>query len=378
MKLFVAFLACLPAFAAWPNGYTQRYTITVGAAQVPSSQTGFTQPITGTYSWMADTGHGGQVTHTASTTCSTETITCPMDLIFTSDANGSTLLKWEIEKYDNTTGAIVAWVGWGANSISNGAKIYAFAGNSGVSTWQGGLIGSAWDSNTQMLYHMPPGSGTPSAKDSMGLHNGSMVGSPTVPTGVAGELDGAGSFVTSGSLDTGANSFSTGFRRSGTIQCWVNVQGADTGAGFPCISDFDGTNGINVRVDHGSTTATCYLFPGNYRATTTFTFTGSTWYMLTCVYDGVGAHVYMYVNGSTVNSAALSGDVVSSTAHLKVNLAFGQQGDANYDEVRFTTSVWSANRIQTEYNAQSAPSTFAAITGPDAPPSSGARRRLIQ
>lgn len=376
MRLLLIILLAIPAWAGWPNGYAQRYTITVGAAQVPSSQTGFTQPIVGTFSWMADTGHGGQVTHTASVACSTETITCPMDLIFTSDANGSTLLHWEIESYSNTTGAIVAWVGWGANSISNGAKIYAWAGNSSVSTWQGGAIGTAWESNSKYVYHMPPGSGTPSTNDSTGANNGTTSGTVN---GVAAKLDGGASVASGTDISVGSSAFTLGLRRSGTFSCWVNIASSASGSGTPCVGDYDGTVGMNLRVDQANTTATCYVYPNNQRATVTFSFSTGTWYFLTCVLDGVGGFVHIYVNGgSNTASAALGNDIGISSAPLRYGVVFGQFGNATFDEERMTLSVWSADRTTTEYNAQSAPSTFAAVTGPDAPPSSGAiRRRFI-
>ena len=113
----VAFLATLTAgaqsipmpgpgmCAQASNGYAHHLIFTFNV-HPNSNLIAFPNLISGTYAGMADTGHGGYVTHT--TTLNGRTV--PADLIFTSDSAGSTLLSWEIESWSNATGAIVAWV----------------------------------------------------------------------------------------------------------------------------------------------------------------------------------------------------------------------------------------------------------------------------
>src|SRR5271157_471130 len=134
-KLLLLVCLAAPAWATWPNGYAGRLLFTFNV-HPNSTLTNFPNLISGTYSQFADTGHGGYVSHTV--TLNGQTV--PADLIFTGDAMGATItLSWEIESWNNTTGAIVAWVQatrLAGSGSSYDTLIYAFAGNSGVTTYQ--------------------------------------------------------------------------------------------------------------------------------------------------------------------------------------------------------------------------------------------------
>src|SRR5208282_6682714 len=71
----------------WSNGYTYQRTITINYSQVPNTnQTNFPVLISGTYSYLATTGNGGNVTNANG-----------YDIIFTSDAAGATILPFQRE-----------------------------------------------------------------------------------------------------------------------------------------------------------------------------------------------------------------------------------------------------------------------------------------
>jgi len=91
----------IPAAAqSWSNGYAHRRTITVNHAKVPNTdQTSFPVLISGTYSYLATTGNGGDVTSSSG-----------YDIIFASDAGGATPLTFERESYNSSTGAVNFWV----------------------------------------------------------------------------------------------------------------------------------------------------------------------------------------------------------------------------------------------------------------------------
>ena len=96
--------------------------------------------------------NGGKVQNTVS--CGVNSITCPADLVFTSDSGcSSPLAGWEIQSYTATTGQIIAWVIVPTLSVSTNTLIYACAGNAAITTFQGGSAGSAFDSNTKVVYH---------------------------------------------------------------------------------------------------------------------------------------------------------------------------------------------------------------------------------
>src|SRR5580700_7802186 len=95
----------LPA-SAYSNGYVYSRAITVASAVVPSTQVNFPMLVYGTYSYLATFPNGGMIHNTA--TLNSQAV--PADLIFTSDAAGTTLLKWEVASYAPATGKIEAWV----------------------------------------------------------------------------------------------------------------------------------------------------------------------------------------------------------------------------------------------------------------------------
>ena len=144
----ILLLACTPALAGWPNGYAYRAVFTFNVHPA-SNLTAFPNLISGTYPQLADTAHGGYVTHT--TTVNGQTV--PADLILTSDAAGNTLLSWEIENWNNTTGAIVAWAQDDRLAASD-TLIYAWVGNSSVTTYQC-TASATWDTTFKAVWHFP-------------------------------------------------------------------------------------------------------------------------------------------------------------------------------------------------------------------------------
>jgi hypothetical protein len=140
--IVVSCLLCLlawitPAVAQpWSNGYAHRRVITIDHTKVPNTdQTNFPALISGTYSDLAITTNGGNVTNSNG-----------YDIIFTSDAGGATALPYERESYNAATGAVNFWVQVPTLSHTSDTIIYMFYGNSTVTTDQTNKT-AVWDSN---------------------------------------------------------------------------------------------------------------------------------------------------------------------------------------------------------------------------------------
>src|SRR5437879_8736598 len=91
--LVVAFCASLFAYQTpaaaqgWSNGYGYRRTVTIDHTKVPNTdRTNFPMLFSGTYAYLATTSNGGGVTNANG-----------YDIIFTSDANGTSVLPFEQE-----------------------------------------------------------------------------------------------------------------------------------------------------------------------------------------------------------------------------------------------------------------------------------------
>ena len=169
-----------PAAAQSSNGYSYRRTITLSHTKVPNTdQTNFPVLISGTYSYLATTANGGNVTSSNG-----------YDIIFTSDAGGASPLAFERESYNSSSGAVDFWVKVPTLSHSTDTVIYLFYGNSSITTDQSNGTG-VWDTHYQGVWHLPNGT-TLSGSDS--TVNGYTLNNNNSTAAVSGEIDGAAIF----------------------------------------------------------------------------------------------------------------------------------------------------------------------------------------
>jgi len=136
-----------PAAAqSWSNGYVFRRAITIDHTKVPNTdQSNFPVLISGTYSYLATAPNGGDVTSLSG-----------YDIIFTSDAAGTTVLPDERESYNYFTGAVLFWVKAPTLSHTTDTVIYMFYGNGSITTDQSNKMG-VWDANYKGVWHLANG-----------------------------------------------------------------------------------------------------------------------------------------------------------------------------------------------------------------------------
>jgi hypothetical protein len=190
------------------NGYAYRRAVTIDHTKVSNTdQLNFPVLISGSYSYLATTANGGNVTNANG-----------YDITFTSDASGFSPLAYEREMYNASNGAVDFWVQVPVVSHGSDTVIYMFYGNSSVTTDQSNVTGT-WDSNYAGVWHFPTGS-TLSASDSTSNGNNGTINSASATNG---EIDGAASF--SGSLNpiTLANSTSLSITGNLTIEAWIKT-----------------------------------------------------------------------------------------------------------------------------------------------------------
>src|SRR5205823_1120398 len=100
------------------------------------------------------------------------------DIGFYADSGGSTKLKWEVEKYDGTTGQLIAWVKIPSVSSSTDTVFYLMYGDSSINTDQSDPP-NTWESNFKGVYHLGDGStvvGTDSTGQAAGSNHGTHIG----------------------------------------------------------------------------------------------------------------------------------------------------------------------------------------------------------
>lgn len=127
---------------AYANGYDFRRKVTVDNTQVSGSTDHSNFPVlfSETISDLADTSNGGNVQSSSGD-----------DIRF--ESTGGTKFDYEIDKYDNTTGELVAHVEVPTLNVDSDTEFYLYYGNSSVSTPEENPSGT-WNSDYLSVFHL--------------------------------------------------------------------------------------------------------------------------------------------------------------------------------------------------------------------------------
>jgi len=365
----VKFAACLAllCFSVPAFGYTGFRRFTIDHTQTgTANSTNFTVLLSGTFAEFATIANGGDVQNTVS--CGVNSITCPADLVFTSDSGCSNPLSgWEFESYSATTGQIVAWVIVPTLSVSTNTLIYACVGNSAITTFQGGSQGAAFDSNTKVVYHFPNGTTLSTTDSSSGGYNATSANSPTAVTAEIG----GGVHFNGSSQDVESSSFPWTGTSGVTVSFWNYVTSGQVQNSFAFTVGNSATTdphrfsvsapwgSSDIIWDYGANST------GTGRVSTHYTSYLGAWTYITLVSTGSGnTYQAIYLNGAVAASASSSasstvtGDLIVG-AYPYANQYGPPYHNGSMDEFRISSVVRSASWILAEYNNQSNPSTFA-------------------
>jgi hypothetical protein len=198
---------------SWSNGYSYRRAITIDHTKIPNmDQTNFPVLVSGTYSYLANTGSGGYVSNSNG-----------YDIIFTSDASGTSNLSYETEGYNSSTGAATFWVK--IPNVSHSPRdtvFYMFYGNSSVTADQSNKPG-VWDSSYKGVWHLGNGStlsGADSTSNGYTLTNNNGTTATSGVIGGAASFNGSNNYLSNSSLSINAGS-------SITVSYWNYVTSAN-------------------------------------------------------------------------------------------------------------------------------------------------------
>lgn len=271
------------------------------------------------------------------------------DILFTS-SDGQTKLKHEIEKYDNTTGQLVAWVKLPAASSSSDNVIYMFYGNSSATDQSDKQ--NVWDSNYKGVWHLGNGTTLSASDSSFNANNGTVSG----PTAASGQVDGAASFDGVSNYATLTNSLPV-LNSDFSVSFWVdpsatanNIVVGNTNVGGMTVMLISNIVKLGMygtgQVSAGST-----AIPTNQWSHVTVTYTAST------------QKAQAYINGVQDGNGA--------TANFAWTDTFNRMGgNTNFyfagalDEVKISNKIRSADWIRAEYNNQAIPDQYVLVDGP--------------
>jgi hypothetical protein len=331
--------------------------MTIGHTKVPGTQSNFTVLVSVTDPALKTVANGGHVANANG-----------YDIGFYSDSGGTTKLKWQVEKYDGTTGNLIAWVKIPSVSSSTDTVFYLMYGNRAINTDQSDPA-NTWDSDFKAVWHLGNGT-TLSLIDSISgnsLTNNGTVGATTgIIDGAAGTFNGTSQSLNSPPIDL----TSTGHVM---LTAWVNTAAFanDDGLFFEFSNNFNlNPGGFLVDPNDGPTSefVVGLLNDGGHNEGY-FTRPSTGW------------HYYAFTFDFTAQAGALAtGAYVDAIAQVLTQNKFitGSPGfhAGNYpfyimsrgattlfhqgvvDEVRLSSIFRSPDWITTEFNNQSSPGTF--------------------
>ena len=255
-----------------------------------------------------------------------------------------------MEKYDGTTGNLIAWVKIPSVSSSTDSVFDLMYGDSTINTDQSDPLNS-WESNFKGVYHLGDGStvvGTDSTGQAAGTKNGTL-------TAGAGEINGdiAGMSGNSANYVSLADPSLFPITTSWTISAWLKPVAGNHVAVFWGGSSNNGPHiGMNYpifnswRVAFGGTSC-----DGGSLDT-------SNLHVLVGTFDG--SNLRLYKNGSLVGGPTAASPATSITSEALIGRgALGNSPwSGDIDEVRIAATARSAGWITTEYNNQNSPGTF--------------------
>jgi hypothetical protein len=381
--LFLLCFCAVPASAAFSNGYSYERAITIPYTSVTGGANlanfpalvcfNTTLTVGGACPTVSDLTYGISGSHVTNSS--------GYDIIFTSDAAGTTKLNWEIELYTGSTGAAYFWVQIPTLSgVSPSTTFYMFYGNSSISTLQ--TPGSPWDSNYVAVYHLKEQSGTTSANSVSSATNATWThlksgGANPTPT-TSGEIDGALTFSGAVGTNDDEDDVSSVFGLTAanvTMEAWANISslttlhGAFLKIGSGCASGStpenctypntgtNGTPGTGYAMGIGSgaydTAGSNFLllYETNRWMTATTGFTATGWHSAAFVV-GASGYPQAYLDGVSAYSDSSTGPVAPAGTTY-IGGYEGSAGDRHFDgtldEVRISNTIRSGNWIATEY-----------------------------
>ncbi len=328
----------------YDSAWSYRTKLTIDRTKVSNSdQTDFPVLIATTNPLWKSVNHSGHVG-----------LDTGNDIVFVSD-DGVKKLNHEIESYDPSTGALVAWVRVPTLSYTADMHLYMYYGNPSASDQSNPT--AVWSNHFTRVYHLSD-SGPAVVKDATGTHDGTASGAVTF--GQTGAIDAATTFdgTTGGDIDTGyvlpssnfsistwAKSSATGINNRLLGANGTNIIWGARNVSTSLLSTLNGTNGqgsINVNVPNLS---------------------GDWHYLELTTDDTDGTH--LYDDGVLVGSANIKSILATDSLHIG-NDADGSPTDmfdGSVDEFHTATTARSADWVATEFANQQSPHTFYALSG---------------
>ena len=286
------------------------------------------------------------------------------DIVFTLN-DGITKISHEIEYYDSSSAALVAWIRMPVlhGSIPESNIIYMYYKTTNQENQQS--TNAVWSADYSLVMHMHNNSGV--QKDSSSnAHTGTMMGNAAYT--VSGKIGSAVSFDGTDDWIEVPDHASLDGKNKITLSAWI----------YDTANDSSARGIISKRVSSSSEKA-YYLYysdPGKYTfrpdsdtsGALSSALTASAWHYVTIIFDGSAAaadRIKFYADGSLFDTktAAIT-DIPDTAAKLHIgilNASYGYSWQGMIDEVCVSTNIRSDAWIKTCFSNQGSPVNFRTV-----------------
>jgi hypothetical protein len=246
-------------------------------------------------------------------------------------------------------------VSWSSAGASNGTHVLTAvardaAGNQTTSASVSVTVANSGASGLVAYYPFEEGTGTTTVDGSGSGNNGTLSGAVTWTT--AGHNGGALSFDGIDDLVTVADANSLDLTTGMTLEAWVYPT-ALSGWRTVVIKEVSGDLGYLLYANDSNPRPAGYVRVGgsSRSAAGSSGLPLNTWTHLATTYDG--ATLRLYVNGTQVGSAGVSGAIQTSTLPLRIggNSIWGEYFSGKIDEVRVYNRALSATEVSADMNS---------------------------
>ncbi len=297
------------------------------------------------------------------------------DILFTS-SNGTTKLDHEIESYNSSTGALVAWVRIPSLSATVDTEIFMYYGYSGASNQQNPT--GVWNSDYSGVWHMnnDPSGSSPQVADSTSNNNdGVSSGSMTSGDLVSGQIGTALDFDGTDDYISVANASSLNPTTAVTFSAWSYFRDTSGGGyiiGKPYTSNASPWH--NFRVYHRSDNdryeySVTKQTNTSVETTSASTYAPNNWRYVTVTYDGTDMKLYVDGNLDKTTTSAGTLEAYATSIYFGREVGTGRHNGI-IDEGRISTIARDADWIKTEYYNQVNPSNTYTLDPPESGTSS--------
>ncbi|MHC4638572.1 MAG: DUF2341 domain-containing protein, partial [Planctomycetota bacterium] len=277
--------------------------------------------------------------------------------------NSGVKLAHETERYENTSGELVAWVKVPFISSTSDTIIWVYYGNPSASNQQDPT--NVWDSSYVMVHHLNEIAGT-HYDSTTNAYNAGINGDPdqNVPgkIGIADQFDGAGDYLS-------INSFNRSSDTQGTVEVWANM---DTLLGDVAFFQYfaDASNRCKLLYDLSHTQRMRFnlkdegaweiIIDGDSVINT------DQWYHVAIVQNSTTSKLYVNaVQQSYTDSGEWFDNLGAGTVYMGTStvdgVTFPAFLDGLLDEIRVSNVARSAAWIEAEYLNQNNPAAFYTI-----------------